>query len=679
MTKRYERGLSVLISALLLLSGVAGSVGGVAVPSDEGDGETTDSGEETTDDGTDAGGTASGGTTVDAPSVCEDPANMTQTNLVIANALARYGGRDGLAMTKCAYTTSYQDKPPHWFVMTGIENETDLRVMVYPVADLGNADGWIEENLPSEFHEGSPTSLDYWEPRWETYSRLKASLTLMRMEWVGTTDHKWSRFVVPTPEGKLYFVRADADGPRSQVDARIAGYYVYYYLLEASIDAGAVGGSAAPATATATPTATAVATATRTAESGPVATESTPTDETPATGDTTVTATETTGVETTTAPPGEQSAAAVRTALDELHDAGVVESGAPVTVGEVDAAFVEDVQEVVADFLLAEDDLDELVRSGELFTGLSGGFSSDGDALDALDVTDGQDVTANRGQVFEAFEDDIAIDDDGALVARSDGIGYEGENATIGKVTSTIAKESFDEADKQYLKKLKTGHDAMKYFSPEYSDAAGDTGVFEATDTVKQAVDTYEETRTIKSQLKGSAGTATAVLYLVGEGAKTVGEKVPVVGDAIAKYGEMAAETAKVLPDLDKKVKESGFRQGRVTNGPSGTSSVNAFYASYERTEHVVTRTYDDGSKGYAIRYTDENGEENEVSPYLWKTTVQNGKTYTVPYDADLEPIGDVALQDVDAGWKLWKSDNVKLVKRSNPAVEYNGGEEYDL
>jgi hypothetical protein len=126
-----------------------------------------------------------------------------------------------------------------------------------------------------------------------------------------------------------------------------------------------------------------------------------------------------------------------------------------------------------------------------------------------------------------------------------------------------------------------------------------------------------------------------------------------------------------VLPSLDNAIKES--RGGEIDNGPIGTAAPNAFLNYYgKRDEEGVKRIF---------TYTDDKGIKHEIRPEYWKKVPFKGKTYYVPFESRQtdKPAADVAIKEVDGGWKWWKWDNVQIIKRTDPNILYNNGEEYDL
>lgn len=365
--------------------------------------------------------------------------------------------------------------------------------------------------------------------------------------------------------------------------------------------------------------------------------------------------------------------------IAEAERAGQVANADPVAPEDLDADDVENVLDVVYTYgLPAADRADLVQRTGETDL-LLANVKQNIEPLEAIDTSGEQEVESNRGRIMEAFEDDLTISD-GEITPRAEGLTYEGEDRMLEKSTLVLSQESVSKADKSYIKKLKVLHDAARIFAPAAGMTLAETKVFDIYGRGKQVLDGMASVKKIRNELKGQGGDVAIALYALGEAGKEVSKKVP-GGKAIEKGCQVVQKIVMVLPDLARDIKDS--RAGITGATSFGGTSINSFYDKYADSEYV-TRTETDNGPIYSFTYTDENGEKQTISPDYWKTVVSNGKRYQIPYEdlADIpdNPVGDVALQDVDGGsLKVWKWDNVKFVKRSNPAIGYYDGREFDL
>jgi hypothetical protein len=225
---------------------------------------------------------------------------------------------------------------------------------------------------------------------------------------------------------------------------------------------------------------------------------------------------------------------------------------------------------------------------------------------------------------------------------------------------------------------MKTGHEAASFFSDDYSNSKL-SQTFKDIDRIKSVKDevdkyvgAYNDYEKL-SEMKGTSGTSVKALYVVAKTGQEVAGKVPVVGEFIKKEMEMVEKIVMVMPELDDAIKNSDLRQGKITSGGIGTSTPNAFLSKYG------TKKQTSDGPVYSMPYTDEKGKTHEINPDLWIKVTVKGETYYVPTDEDEKPIGDVAIKDIGNSWKPWKWDNCQVVKRTDPNVTYNNGEEYDL
>ncbi|SFM33182.1 hypothetical protein [Methanolobus profundi] len=362
---------------------------------------------------------------------------------------------------------------------------------------------------------------------------------------------------------------------------------------------------------------------------------------------------------------------------DLLFEEGLIEYEGELDVEDIDKQDIEDIQNIQMNYILPEDFVESMEQEAVILDMLRDESSEDIDKLDEIDTSEEQDVEANKAIIKEVFRDGFNFEDGGAVTVGG-GPDYEGKEKVAEKLSETPYLDAFDKTRKETMEKYKTGHEAASFFSDTYGDSKI-SKYFEKADkvnSIKEEVDkyvgAYKDTKKL-SEMKGSSGTAAKALYGTVKVGQEVADKIPVVGSLIKTGLEVAEKTVMIMPELDDAIKNSDARQGVITNGPIGTSTPNAFLDSYGK----MTQTQDGPS--YSLPYTDENGEEHEISPDQWvKVTTKTG-TYYVPTDEWENPIGDIALKDSGSSWKPWKWDNCQVVKRSNPKIAYNNGEEYDL
>ncbi|MGM5482245.1 MAG: hypothetical protein ACQESF_02175 [Nanobdellota archaeon] len=231
-----------------------------------------------------------------------------------------------------------------------------------------------------------------------------------------------------------------------------------------------------------------------------------------------------------------------------------------------------------------------------------------------------------------------------------------------------LAAKNAKKASGEMLEKLKASHNLASFFSSAYkkSNFGGKLNlVLEVKENIDEAKQSKQDINELSS-IKGSSGNLAKGLYAMSKLAKKGGEKIPIVGKALETYGEVTEKMVTAIPKTQKKILEGSWG-GEVRHGQGhGSYTPNVFMTRF--------------GKGNVLSYTDEKGKTKEESKIdYWKKLDSDGKTYWVPHDEYGNKVGDVAIKEIDAGWKIWRSDNVKLVKYSNPSVEYNGGEEFDL
>ncbi|KXS43904.1 MAG: hypothetical protein AWU59_831 [Methanolobus sp. T82-4] len=362
---------------------------------------------------------------------------------------------------------------------------------------------------------------------------------------------------------------------------------------------------------------------------------------------------------------------------DILEEEGMVRYEGEVDVEDIDKQDIEDLQNIQMNYVLPEEFVESTQEQAKIIDMIRGESSEDIDKLDEMDTGVEQEVESNRAVIKDVFGEDFTFEE-GEPVEVGDGSDYEGKEKVAEKLTDTIYLDAIDKTRKESMEKLKTGHEAASFFSDTYGDSkiAKNFEKLGTLNSVKEEVDkyygAYKDTEKL-SEMKGSSGTTAKALYVVAKGGQEVADKIPVVGDLVKTGLEVTEKVVMTLPKLDNAIKNSDARQGVITNGPIGTSTPNAFLDSYGK----VTQTSDGPS--YSMPYTDENGEEHEVSPDQWVKVTRKDGTYYIPTDEWENPIGDVAIKDSGSSWKPWKWDNCQVVKRSNPAISYNNGEEYDL
>ncbi|WMW25315.1 hypothetical protein RE474_00935 [Methanolobus sediminis] len=361
---------------------------------------------------------------------------------------------------------------------------------------------------------------------------------------------------------------------------------------------------------------------------------------------------------------------------DELLEKGLLEYEKEMDVDYIGKQDIEDLQNIQMNYILPEEFVESIQEQAIIIDMLRSESSEDIDKLDEIDTDEEQDIETNRAIIKDVFGNDFNFDA-GSSVSVGSGPEYEGKEKVAEKLSENLYLDALDNTRKESMEKLKTGHEAASFFLDSYGDSkiAKNFEKIDKINSFKEEIDkyygAYKDTKKL-SEMKGASGTSAKALYALAKSGQEVADKIPVVGDLIKTELEAVEKIVMVIPELDDAI-NSGARQGVITNGPIGTSTPNAFLSSYGK----VTQT-DDGPS-YSLPYTDENGEEHEISPDQWvKVTTKTG-TYYIPTDEWENPIGDIALKDSGSSWKPWKWDNCQIVKRSNPGITYNNGEEYDL
>ncbi|WMW23128.1 hypothetical protein RE476_04680 [Methanolobus mangrovi] len=362
---------------------------------------------------------------------------------------------------------------------------------------------------------------------------------------------------------------------------------------------------------------------------------------------------------------------------DDLLEKGLLEYEKEMDVDDIGKQDIEDFQNIQMNYILPEEFVESMQEQAIIIDMLRDESSEDIDKLDEIDTSEEQDTETNRAIIKDVFGNDFNFDA-GSSVSVGSGPEYEGKEKVAEKLSENLYLDALDNTRKESMEKLKTGHEAASFFLDSYGDSkiAKNFEKMDKINSVKEEVDkyvgAYKDTKKL-SEMKGASGTSTKALYALAKSGQEVADKIPVVGSIIKTELEVVEKVVMVIPELDDAIKNSDARQGVITNGPIGTSTPNAFLDSYGK----MTPTQDGPS--YSLPYTDENGKEHEISPDHWKKVTTKSGTYYVPMDEDENPVGDIALKDSASSWKPWKWDNCHVVKRSNPTIIYNNGEEYDL
>ncbi|WP_333787471.1 hypothetical protein [Methanomethylovorans sp.] len=362
---------------------------------------------------------------------------------------------------------------------------------------------------------------------------------------------------------------------------------------------------------------------------------------------------------------------------DILEKEGLVESEGKIDVEDIGKQDIEDIQNIQMNYVLSEEFVGSMQEQA-IIIGMLRDESSEGiGKLDEIDTSEEQEVESNMHIIKDVFGNDFNFEA-GSSVSVGGGPDYEGKEKVADKLTDTIYLDALDKTRKESMEKLKTGHEAASFISDTYGDSkiAKNFEKLDKLNSMKEEVDkyygAYKDTKKL-SDMKGSSGTTAKALYAVTKSGQEIADKIPVAGEFIKTGLEVAEKVVMVMPELDDAIKNSDARQGVITNGPIGTSTPNAFLNSYGK----VTQT--PSGPSYSLPYTDENGEEHEINPDQWVKVITKTGTYYIPTDEWEKPIGDIAIKDSGSSWKPWKWDNCQVVKRSNPKIIYNNGEEYDL
>lgn len=362
---------------------------------------------------------------------------------------------------------------------------------------------------------------------------------------------------------------------------------------------------------------------------------------------------------------------------DVLEEEELIENKGEIDVEDINKQDIEDIQNIQMNYVLSDEFVESMQEQAKIIDMIRSESSEDMDKLDEMGLDGEQEVEINKNIIKDIFGEDFTFKEDDS-VEIGNVADYEGKEKVAEKLEDTIYLDAVDKTRKESMKKLKTGHEAASFFSDDYTNSKI-SKTFDKLDKlnkVKEEVDkyvgAYKDYEKL-SEMKGSSGTTAKALYVVSKGGQEVADKIPVAGELVKKGLEVTEKVVMTLPNLDNAIKNSDARQGVITNGPIGTSTPNAFLSEHGK----VTSTSNGNS--YSMPYTDENGDEHEIHPYQWVKVTTKGETYYIPTDEWENPIGDVALKDTGSSWKPWKWDNCQVVKRSNPAIAYNNGEEYDL
>ncbi|WP_135389052.1 hypothetical protein [Methanolobus halotolerans] len=360
-----------------------------------------------------------------------------------------------------------------------------------------------------------------------------------------------------------------------------------------------------------------------------------------------------------------------------LEVEGLVENEGEIDIDDISKQDIDDYQKVHMNYVLSENFIRTMQDHAKIVNIIRAESSEDIDKLGEMDLGEGQDAGSNKEKIEQVFGNDFSFEVESPVKVKG-GADYDGKDRVAGKLGEIMDLEVINKTTKDTLGKVKTGHEAASFFSDSYPGSKI-SKTFERMDkinSVKEEVDKYVEAYKNYeklSEMKGASGTSAKALYAVSRTGQEVAGKIPVVGEFIKKELEVAEKIVMVIPELDNAIKNSDARQGKITNGGIGTSTPNAFLSEYGK----VTQT--SSGPSYSMPYTDENGQEHEIRPDFWIKVTTNGETYYVPTDEWENPIGDVAIKDIGSSWKPWKWDNCQVVKRTDPKISYNNGEEYDL
>ncbi|WP_305064948.1 hypothetical protein [Methanococcoides sp.] len=360
-----------------------------------------------------------------------------------------------------------------------------------------------------------------------------------------------------------------------------------------------------------------------------------------------------------------------------LEEEGFIENEGYLAIEDIDKQDIEDYQNVHMNYVLPDDFVESMQTQATIINMIREESSEDMEKLDDMDLGDGQNVESNKEKIKQVFEEDFTFEA-GSPVEITGGADYAGKDKVGSKLNDIMNLEIIDKDTKDTIEKIKTGHEAASFFSDDYSNSklAKTFDKIDKINSLKEEVNkyvgAYNDYEKL-SEMKGASGTTVKALYVVSKTGQEVADKVPIVGEFIKKELEIVEKIVMALPELDNAIKNGNARQGRITSGGIGTSTPNAFLSEYGKVKQTS-----DGPVYYML-YTDEKGEKQEINPDLWIKVTVKGESYYVPTDEDENPIGDVAIKDIGSSWKPWKWDNCQVVKRTDPKVIYNNGEEYDL
>ncbi|MGM5483816.1 MAG: hypothetical protein ACQER9_02770 [Nanobdellota archaeon] len=158
-----------------------------------------------------------------------------------------------------------------------------------------------------------------------------------------------------------------------------------------------------------------------------------------------------------------------------------------------------------------------------------------------------------------------------------------------------------------------------------------------------------------KSALKDS-------LKILGKAGRKFGNDVPILGKAIEIYGETTEKITSAIPD--EKIL-NGINQQEILHGQGISYTPNAFIKKHGENNN--------------LEYTSNGKKYTHDKITRWRAISANSKTYWIPLDQYGNEVGDVAIEEINEGWKFWRNDNVKLINRSNTDQTFDGGVEYDL
>lgn len=354
------------------------------------------------------------------------------------------------------------------------------------------------------------------------------------------------------------------------------------------------------------------------------------------------------------------------TFFKSLANAGVI---VQMETDTLDRDVIESYQEVLVNLIWNEETKQQIQSITEFMQGLKNFTSKDSTVIQNVDTANNQDFNKNKEMIKKVFSDRLEFTGDVVSIKGSEQ--YDGEKSIEKRIEKIMKSGKITEKDKRLLQQLDAARKAAEYFAANLGNSSLNQIYPELPEDIENLIDASKDIKSIRTSLKGPAGTLATALYTTAKVGEKFASKIPLIGPIIESGTNVVSKAVMVLPSLDNAIKES--RGGEIDNGPIGTAAPNAFLNYYgKRDEEGVKRIF---------TYTDDKGIKHEIRPEYWKKVPFKGKTYYVPFESRQtdKPAADVAIKEVDGGWKWWKWDNVQIIKRTDPNILYNNGEEYDL